>query len=182
MDYPFGLFGYFCNPLLSLGFDFIWYDGVITTLFLHPVVTDIGGEISGNHGPLQGPPTEGAGMGILSRAHQEHLGGLGAECTPGQGILPRGGGTGGHGEPIPWGLRRGAGDGGPVVAGEGGGVGGICQEPCRGGPQAPVVRLRGSAEVTPTGLGIRVEGHPRDQQRVWASGGGDRKYVPPGTV
>ena len=50
------------------------------------------------------------------------------------------------------------------------------------GPQAPAVRLRGPAEVTPTGVGIRAAGHPRDQQRVRASGGGDRKGVPAGTV
>ena len=126
------------------------------------------------------PNTESPG--ILSRSHQEHLGGLGAECTPGQGILPRDGGTGGHGEPIPRGLSRGAGDGGTVVAGEGGGVGGIRQNPSRGGPQAPAVHLRRSAEVTPTVVGIRAAGHPRDQQRVRASGGGDHKGVPPGTV
>ena len=71
---------------------------------------------------------------------------------------------------------------GPVGAGEGGGVGGICQDPRRGGPQVTAVRLRGSAEVTPTGVGIRAAGHPRDQQHVRASGGGDRKGVPPSTV
>ena len=48
--------------------------------------------------------------------------------------------------------------------------------------QAPAFRLRGSAEVTSTGVGIRAAGHPRDQQRVRASGGGDRKGVPPRTV
>ena len=46
----------------------------------------------------------------------------------------------------------------------------------------PQSAYAGSAEVNPTGVGIRAAGHPWDQQRVWASGGGDRKGVPPSTV
>ena len=44
-------------------------------------------ELSKPIGPLQGPTTEGAGPGILPRAHQEHLGGLGEERSPGQRFL-----------------------------------------------------------------------------------------------
>ena len=41
--------------------------------------------------------------------------------------------------------------------------------------------LCGSAEVTPTGAGIRAAGHPRERQCVLAGRGGYRKGVPPGT-
>ena len=71
---------------------------------------------------------------------------------------------------------------GTVDKGQGRGVDGVGQNFSRGGPQAPAVRLCGSAEVTPTRVGIRAAGHPWDQQRVRAGRGRDRKGVPPGTV
>ena len=65
---------------------------------------------------------------------------------------------------------------------EGRGVGGVSEKFGRGGPQAPAVRLCGSVEVTPTGVGIRAAGQPRDRRRVRTGRGGYRKGVPPGIV
>ena len=91
----------------------------------HPRVTlpwyadDAGGGrgIWGHYGPLQGPPTEGAGPGVFSRAHQEHLGGGREECTLGQGLLPRDRRIGRVWKLIPWRIHRGAGDKGSVNPG-----------------------------------------------------------------
>ena len=107
-------------------------------------------------GPLQGPPTEGAGPGILPRAHQEYLGGLGEERSPGQRILPRDVSKGSHGESIPRRLHRREGGGGGVGTREGGGVGRFRTHTGRVSPQAPAVHICGTAEVTPTGVGIRA--------------------------
>ena len=131
---------------------------------------------------LQGPPTEGAGPGILSGSHQEHLCGGRAKFTPGQGVLPQDGSTGRNRELIPWWIHRGVGDGGSVDKEKSRGVGGVRPHISRGGPQVPAVCIRGTAEVTPTGVGIRAAGQPRDRRCVRPSGGGDCKGVPPGII
>ena len=69
-----------------------------------------------------------------------------------------------------------------MVPDEGRGVGGVSEIFGRGGPQAPAVRLCGSSEVTPAGVGIRVAGHPRDRRQVRTGRGGYRKVVPTGIV
>ena len=102
--------------------------------------------------------------------------------TPGHRVLPRDGDQNRDGEPIPGIIRGGAGDGEPVGQDEGRGVGGVRPHIGRGGPQAPAVRICGTAEVTPTGVGIHVAGHPRDRRGVCTGGGGDRKGVPPGII
>ena len=85
-------------------------------------------------------------------------------------------------KPLSGRIRGGARGGATMDPDEGRGVGGVGKNFGRGGPQAPAVRLCGSAEVTPTGVGIRAAGHPWDKQRVRTSRGGDPKGVPPGTV
>ena len=85
-------------------------------------------------------------------------------------------------KPLSGRIRGGARGGATMYSDEGRGVGGVGKNFGRGGPQAPPVRLYGSAEVTPTGVGIRAVGHPRDKQRVRTGRRGDRKGVPPGTV
>ena len=83
------------------------------------------------------------------------------------------------GEPIPGRIRGEDGDGDRVGQDQGRGVVGVRPHFDRGGPQAPAVRIYGTAEVTPTGVGIRAAGHPRDQRGVRTGGGGDCKGVPP---
>ena len=46
------------------------------------------------------------------------------------------------------------------------------KEPARAFPQAPAVRLRRTAEVTPTVLGIHAAGHPRHWILLHPGGGG----------
>ena len=75
-------------------------------------------------------------------------------------------------EPVPWGFRRRQSFGGHLTGGEVSGIGVVSEDPGRGIPQAPAVRLHRNSEVTPTGVGIRAAGHPRHQRRLMPGGKG----------
>ena len=47
---------------------------------------------------------------------------------------------------------------------------GVGEKPVWGCLQAPVVRLRNTTEVTPTGVGIHAASHPQHQRRLQPGG------------
>ena len=55
---------------------------------------------------------------------------------------------------------------------EGAGVGGVGEITFGGHLQSPAFRLRRTAEVTPTGVGIHAAGHPRHWRRLRPGGTG----------
>ena len=68
--------------------------------------------------------------------------------------------SGSDGEQITCRVHWGVGGGGKLDQGEGRCVDRVRPDIGRGGPQAPAVSIFSTAEVNPTGVGIRAAGHP----------------------
>ena len=51
-------------------------------------------------------------------------------------------------------------------------MGTVSEDTSGGIPQAPAVRLRRTAEITPTLVGICTAGHPQHRRRLRPGGGG----------
>ena len=124
----------------------------------------------------------GATMGILSGTYQEYLGCSPMECRQGRDLLKEHGDGGGHREPLTWRVCKLQGVRVQMTVREGAGAGVVGEIIVGGCPQAPTVRLRRTAEVTPTGVGIRAVGHPRQWGSLQTSGTGAEGRIHPGPL
>ena len=98
-------------------------------------------------------------MGPLHRTDQEYLGRGNADRGKGGGVLTLHEDKGRHWEPVPSGFHQHKGSHGHLAGGEITGVERVGENSVGGHPQASAVHLQSTAEVTPTGVIIRAEGH-----------------------
>ena len=129
-------------------------------------MTGVRGKLWSINLTLQGAEDQGATAGLLPGSNQEYLGRSPAECVQSRGILPGNGGDGGHWEFLPWLIHHRPGGNGHLDRREGAGIGRVDDYIVGCVPQVPAVQLHCTAEVTPTGVGLRAVGHPRHTGRI----------------
>ena len=131
--------------------------------------------------PHQRDPGEGGTEVILPVDNQEYLGCGREECAKVRGVLLRDGSKDGHWDPVPCRFCWKRISGGELEGQEGSWMGKVSEDPSGSSPQAPAVRLHRTAEVTPTGVGIRAAVHSQHRRVFRPSGvgaGGDFLHGP----
>ena len=116
-------------------------------------------------------------MGLVYVFDQDYLGRSPAECSQSRVILPGNGHKSCHRETLPWRFHWQTVGKDHLVGQEVERVERCREDAIGGGPQVTAVRLRRTAEVTPTGVGVHAAGRPRHRVRLWTS-----RYIPPGHV
>ena len=128
------------------------------------------------------PTGEGDSAGLLPGSYQGHLSCRPAECFQRGGLLPWNEVEGGHQKPLTWRLHWRPGSGGNVVGGEGEETVSVGADAVRSGSPALAEILRWSAEVTPVGVDICAEIHPRHRGHVRTSGRNAEGLFPAGPL